>query len=183
MIDDPFPFSLLPSLSPFFLFFLSFFLFLFFLVLVFCLFFFLTTIHSSVGKESTCNAQDPGLIPGSGRFSGEGIGYPLQHSWASLVAQQVKTLPAMREAWVWSLGWDDPLEKWKATHSSILDWRFPGTVKSMGSQGDWDFRFPFSFIFLFILTHAPPRAAFPNSTSCFNLRICPWEAIFQTSDS
>ena len=48
--------------------------------------------HSSVGKEYTCkeSTRDPGLIPGSGRSAGEGIGYPLQHSWASLVAQLVK---------------------------------------------------------------------------------------------
>ena len=52
---------------------------------------------SSVGKESTCNAGDPGSIPGSGRSTGEGIGYPLQYSWASLVAQLVKNL---RETWV-----------------------------------------------------------------------------------
>ena len=75
---------------------------------------------SSVGKESTCNAQDPSSIPGSGRSSGEGIGYLLQYSWASLVAQLVKNLPTMQEVWVWSLGWEDPLEKGKATHSSIL---------------------------------------------------------------
>ena len=55
---------------------------------------------SSVGKESTCNAGDPGLIPGSGRSPGEGIGYPLQYSWASLVAQLVKNPPAMRGTWV-----------------------------------------------------------------------------------
>ena len=60
--------------------------------------------HSSVGKESTCNAGDPGLIPGSGRSTGEGIGYPLQDSWVSLVAQLVKNLPAMRVIWVQSLG-------------------------------------------------------------------------------
>ena len=53
--------------------------------------------HSSVGKESACNAEDPGLIPGSERSSGEGIGYPLQYCQASLVAQLVKNLPAMRE--------------------------------------------------------------------------------------
>ena len=56
--------------------------------------------HSSVGKESTCNAGDPGSIPGLGRSPGEGIGYPLQYSWASLVAQLVKNPPAMRETWV-----------------------------------------------------------------------------------
>ena len=61
---------------------------------------------SSVGKESTCNIEDPGSIPGSGRSSGDGIGYPLQYFWASLVAQLVKNLPAMQETWVQSLGWE-----------------------------------------------------------------------------
>ena len=85
--------------------------------------------HSSVGKESACNAGEPGSIPGWGRSSGEGVGYTLQYSWASLVAQLVKNLPAMWETWVWSLAWEDPLEKGTATHSSILAWRM-----SMGSQ-------------------------------------------------
>ena len=67
--------------------------------------------YSSVGKESTCNAGDPGSIPGSGRSPGEGIGYPLQYTWASLVAQLVKNLPAMQETWIQSLGWEGPLEK------------------------------------------------------------------------
>ena len=75
---------------------------------------------SSVGKESSCNARDPISIPGSGWSSGEGIGYPLQYSWASLVAQTVRNLPAMRETWVLSLGREYPLEKEMATHSSIL---------------------------------------------------------------
>ena len=75
---------------------------------------------SSAGKESACNAGDPGLIPGSGRSAGEGIGYPLQYSWASLVAQTVKNPPAMWETWVQSLSGEDPLEKGKATHSSTL---------------------------------------------------------------
>ena len=55
---------------------------------------------SSAGKESVCNAGDPGLIPGSGRSAGEGIGYPLQYSWASLVAQLIMNLPGMQETWV-----------------------------------------------------------------------------------
>ena len=76
--------------------------------------------HSSVGKKSTCNAGDPGLIPGSGRSAGEGIGYPLQYSWASLVAQLVKNPPAVQETPVRFLGQEEPLEKGKATHSSIL---------------------------------------------------------------
>ena len=86
--------------------------------------------HSSVGKESACNAGDPGSILGSGRSAGEGIGYPLQYSWALLVAQLVKNPPAMRETWVQSLGWENPLGKGKATHSSIPAWRIP----SVGSQ-------------------------------------------------
>ena len=74
------------------------------------------------------------MILGSGRSGGEGIGYPLQYSWASLVAQLVKNLPAMWEIWVQSLGWEDHLDKGKATHSSILAWRIPWTVYSMGLQ-------------------------------------------------
>ena len=54
---------------------------------------------SSVGKESTCNAEDPGLNPGLGRPAGEGIGYPCQYSWAPLVAQLVKNPPAKQETW------------------------------------------------------------------------------------
>ena len=72
------------------------------------------------------------MIPGLGRSTGEGIGYPLQCSWASLVAQLVKSLPAMQETWVPSLGGEDPLEKGKATHSSILVWRIPWTVTVHG---------------------------------------------------
>ena len=64
--------------------------------------------HSSVGKESSCNVGDPGLIPGWGRSTEEVIGYPLQYSWSSLVDQLVKNLPAMQETWVRSLGWEDP---------------------------------------------------------------------------
>ena len=71
---------------------------------------------SSVGKESSFNAGDSGSIPGLGRSAGEGIGKPLQYSWASLVAQLVKNPPAMKETWVRSLDWEDPLEKGKATH-------------------------------------------------------------------
>ena len=83
---------------------------------------------SSVGKESACNAGDPCSIPGSRRSAWEGIGNPLQYSWATLVAQLVKNLPAMQETWVGSLGWEDPLEKGKATYLSILAWRIPWTV-------------------------------------------------------
>ena len=83
---------------------------------------------SSVGKESACDAGDPDSIPRSKRSAGEGIGYPLQYSWAYIVAQLVKNLPAMRETWVRSLGWEDPLEKGMATHSSIPAWRILWTI-------------------------------------------------------
>ena len=66
---------------------------------------------SSVGKESACNAGDPSLSPGWGRSPGEGIGYPLQYSWASLVAQLVKNPPAIQETSVQLLGQEVPLEK------------------------------------------------------------------------
>ena len=61
--------------------------------------------ENSVGKESACNAEEASSIPGSGRSAGEGIGYPLQYSWASLVVQLVKNPPAMWETWDQSLGW------------------------------------------------------------------------------
>ena len=90
-------------------------------------------------KNLHSNSADLGLTPGLGRSSGEGINYPLQYCWASLVAQMVKNLPAMWETWVQSLAWENPLEKGRATHSSILTWRFPwteepGRLQSMGSQ-------------------------------------------------
>ena len=80
---------------------------------------------SSAGKESACNVGNPGSIPGLGRSPGERIVYPLQYSWASLMAQTVKNPPAMWEAWVRSLGWEDALEEGIATHTNILAWRIP----------------------------------------------------------
>ena len=77
-------------------------------------------VRHDLATELNCNAGDPGLIPGSGRSAGKEISYALQYSWAPLVAQLVKNLPATWEAWIQSLGWDNPLEKEKATHSSIL---------------------------------------------------------------
>ena len=94
----------------------------------------------SVSKESACNAVHPSSISWSGRSTGKGICYPLQDSWASLVAQLVKKPPAMWETWVRSLGWEDPPEKGKAIHSSILAWRIPWIVESMEShrvRHDW----------------------------------------------
>ena len=94
---------------------------------------------SPAGKESTCNAEDPGSIPGLGSSPGEGIGYPLQYSWASLVAQTVKNTSALQQTWVQPLGWEDPLEERMATHSSILAWGIPmdrgaWQIEIMGSK-------------------------------------------------
>ena len=102
---------------------------------------------SSAGEESICNVGDPGSIPGLGK-SPEGIGFPLQHSWAFLVAQTVKNPTAMQETWVWSLGWEGPLKEGMATHSSILVWRIStdrgawwaivhGIAQSQTQLNDW----------------------------------------------
>ena len=89
---------------------------------------------SSAGKESTCNVRDAGLISGSGRSSGEGIGYPLQYSWVSLVAQKVKNLPAMPETSVQSPGREDLLEEGMATTLLFLHGESPWTEKPGGLQ-------------------------------------------------
>ena len=91
---------------------------------------------SLAGKESTYNAGDSNSISGSGSSPGEGIDYPLQYSWASLVVQLIKKLPVMQETWARSLGWEDPLEKEKATHSSILAWRIHGYSPWGGKELD-----------------------------------------------
>ena len=67
----------------------------------------LITASQLINHQVTVNAGDPSSIPGLGRCAGEGIGYPLQYSWASLMAQLVKNPPAMRETWVQSLGRED----------------------------------------------------------------------------
>ena len=104
---------------------------------------------SSGGKGFAWSAGDPSLIPGQGKMPWRrGGGYPLQYPWASLVAQWVKNLPVIQETWVLSLGWEDPLEEGKATHSSILAWRIPmdkgtrlaavqGVASSRTRLGDW----------------------------------------------
>ena len=86
----------------------------------------------SAGKESACNAGDPSSIPGLGKSSGGGIVYPFQYSWASLMAQMVKNLPAVLETWDQSLSWEDPLKEGIATHSSILAWKI-----SMDREAWW----------------------------------------------
>ena len=100
---------------------------------------------SSVGKESACNAGDPGSIPGLGRSPGKGIGYPFQYSWASLVVQLLKNPPAMWETWIQSLDWEDPLEKGTTTCSSILAWRIPWTIQWQRVRHNWVI-FTFTFV-------------------------------------
>ena len=89
-------------------------------------------LGSSAGKESICNAGDSSSVPGLGSSPGEGIDCPLQYSWASLVAQMVKNLPAMQDTRVQFLGREDPLEEEMATHSSILAWRIHGQRSLVG---------------------------------------------------
>ena len=90
---------------------------------------------SSAGKKSACNAGDPSSIPGWGRSPGEGIGYLLQYSWASLVSQTVKNLPAMRETWIGKIPWR---RAWQATPVFLSEespWtEEPGRLQSMWSQ-------------------------------------------------
>ena len=74
------------------------------------------------------------MIPELGKSPGEGIGYPFQYSWGSLVAQKVKNPPALQETCVRSLGWEDPLEEGMAIHSSILAWTIPWTEEPSGLQ-------------------------------------------------
>ena len=90
---------------------------------------------SSVGKESTSNAGDPSLIPGLGRSPGEGIGYPLQYSWPSLVSQVVENLPAMRENWVRSLSWEDPWRRERLPTPVFWTGEFQGLYSPWGHKG------------------------------------------------
>ena len=107
---------------------------------------------SSVGKESTCNAEDPSSIPGLGRSTGEGPGNSLQYSWVSLVAQLVKNSPTMWETCIESLGWEDPLETGKSTHSVLWPGEFRGLYTHAVAQSwtqlsdfhfQWGKKYPF----------------------------------------
>ena len=91
---------------------------------------------SLVGKEATCNAGEPGLIPGLGRSPGEGIGYPLQYSWASLEAQLVKNPPAMWPTWVRSLGLEDPWRRERLPTPVFWPGEFHGVAKSRTRLND-----------------------------------------------
>ena len=95
---------------------------------------------SSADKESTVNAGDPGLIPGLGKSPGEGLGYALQYSWASLVAQMIKNLSAMWKTWVLSLGWEDPLEGYPLQYPGLensMDCIVRGVAKSRTRLSDF----------------------------------------------
>ena len=88
----------------------------------------------SAGKESACNAGDPGSIPGVGKSPGEGIGNPVQYSWASFVAELVKNLPGKWETWIPCLGWEDPLEKGRLPTSVFWPGEFHGLYSSWGHK-------------------------------------------------
>ena len=102
-----------------------------------------SSLRAPVGKESACNAGDPGLIPGLRRSTGEGIGYPLQYSWAS-----GKESAIMWKTWVLSLSWENPLEEGKTTHSSILVWKIPWGHKEL-DMTEWLSLPPFDPVHLF----------------------------------
>ena len=105
-------------------------------------------------------------------WANPGIGYPLQYSWASLMAQLVKNPPAMWDTWAWSLGWEDPLEKGKATHSSILAWKFyvHGVAKSWTRLGNLHFHFQVNPLACLYETTDIPEA-WPQIQSCFSLSV------------
>ena len=128
---------------------------------------------SSVGKESVYNAGGPGSIPGSGRSPGEGIGYPLQYSWASLVAQLVKNMPAMLETWVRSLGWEDALEKegkvYPLQYSGLensMDCIVHGVTKSQTRLSDFHFHHPWSSVL------SPGLSAHVHNLEVGTIRLC-----------
>ena len=109
------------------------------------------------------------MIPGLGRSSGEGTGYTLQYSWASLMTQLVKNPPAMWETWVRSLGWEDPLEKEKAIHSSSLVWRIPWTSPWNCKELDTTEGLSLSFFTYPTLS----SSTFPLAHKCLNLMLTP----------
>ena len=121
---------------------------------------------SSVGKESACNAEDPGLIPGSRGSAGEGTGYPLQCSWASLVAQLVKNPPAMQETWVRFLGWEDPWRRERLPTSIFWPGEFHGPYSPWGCK-ELDTTERLSLFFLWI-----PSMSLLPSTSSHHQPVC-----------
>ena len=127
--------------------------------------------HRGLQLQSACNVGDPTSIPGSGRSPGERIGYPRQCSWVSLVAQLIKNPPAMWKPWVRSLGWEDPLEEGKASHSSILAWRIPwkvhGVTKSQALLSDFHFHFlELSLLTMDVVAEVPNSCDFGKLLEC-----------------
>ena len=107
--------------------------------------------RSSAGKESSCIAGDPDSTPGLGRSTGEGIGYSLQYSWASLLVQ-LKNLPAMQETQNWSQAWEDPLEKGTAIqlqYSGLENSMDCTVLKSWTPLSDFHFLFSPTSVFFF----------------------------------
>ena len=115
---------------------------------------------SSAGKESACNARDPVSIPGLGRSPGEGTGYPLQYSWVYLVAPLVENPPAVRETWVRSLDWEDPLEKEKSypLQYSALDNSMDCIVHGVTKSRTWLREFHFLCLYPFTSTARKSQA-------------------------
>ena len=125
---------------------------------------------SSAGKESACYAGDPSSIPGSGSSPGEGIGYPLQYSWASLVAQMVKNPPAVWETWVRSLGWEDPLVQGMATHGqrSLVGYSAWGRKESDTTETKHS---------IYLKIQALNTSFCVYAQDCHLLAVWPWESI------
>ena len=114
---------------------------------------------SSIGKESACNAGDPGSIPGLGRSTGEGIGYPFQYSWASLVAQLVKNLPAMQETWVGKIPW----KRERLTTPVFWPGEFHELYSPLVRKESTRLHFHFSFFTLILLFNSNPKHLFQHS--------------------
>ena len=110
----------------------------------------------SAGEESACNAGDPSSIPGAGRSTGEGIGYPLQYSWASLVTHLVENPPAMRETWVLSLGLGRSPGEWKGypLQNSGLENSVYCIVPGVPKSQTWLSSFHFTSSLRFVLKYS-----------------------------
>ena len=142
---------------------------------------------NSVDKESTCNAGDPGFIPGWGRSAGEGIGYPLQYPSASFVAQLVKNLPAMWKTWVQSLGWEDPLEKGKYSsvfqysrilqYSGLENFTVHGVTKNQTQPSDFHFQFSFSKNYIFSEVKERKIWSLKNTKSTLNPSVTTYSVV------
>ena len=107
---------------------------------------------SSASKESTCNTGDPGLVPGSGRSPGEGIGYPFQYSWVSFVAQLVNNPPAIQETWGLIPGFGRSPGKGKGYPlqyfglENYIDCIVHGVSKSQTRLSDFHFHFSLAIV-------------------------------------